>query len=625
MFSILFGWSVILAPGVTALSQRQAPNAQRLNSGFRLLSTAEMGKIRGAVSGHALSYSATAGAAYPWEGGSGGVTTGDGNKLTSINLVQWIQRGGLPVSFSLAHNSEGNHNSELGEKWTFSYDIYLMTTGSGGGIGNLAIHWGDDQSYIFTNNGSNVFTAPTGIHDKLVLNIDSTLTLTRPDQTAYHFTGGYCDTITDENSNSITIAHNAGNYVTSITDCTSRAIVLGYDGSNRINSITDPLSRVWSIAYSGTGNNLASVTFPVLGATYYSESFSYNSAHDISGITSPGSRTQAFTYNSDDSIATATDGCSNTTSYTYVAGDTTVTDANSHTLDYHYNIAGQLSQIKDNSSNTYTPTYDGANNVTSWVDQRGYTWHATFDSAANNLTSVDPYTDTVTRTFSSTNKLLTVTQPTGESVVLTRDGSDNVTSIAHKNSAGATEATESMTYSTSGLLLTKTDSNSHETQYGHSANGDLTSVTTPGSKVTHFGVDAIGTQTSRIDAQTRETDYTLDNWERTTTATYPDSSTHTFAFDHDSNLTSFTDATGTTSRTYDGDCRLLVESKGGSTVVSNAYDATGKKGLLSTITDSNSSGNEHTRAYTGLNQLFNSCRNGWNNLLFVRRMLERDG
>ena len=197
-FTSLFAWTFILAPGVTALAQRQVPSAQHLNSGFRLLSTAEMSKIRGAVSGHALSYSATAGAAYPWEGGSGGVNTGDGNKLTSINLVQWIQRGGLPVSFSLAHNSEGNHNSELGQKWTFSYDIYLMTTGSGGGIGNLAVHWGDDQSYIFTNNGSNVFTAPTGIHDKLVLNIDSTLTLTRPDQTAYHFTGGYCDTITDE-------------------------------------------------------------------------------------------------------------------------------------------------------------------------------------------------------------------------------------------------------------------------------------------------------------------------------------------------------------------------------------------------------------------------------------------
>ena len=47
---------------------------------------------------------------------------------------------------------------------------------------------------------------------------------------------------------------------------------------------------------------------------------------------------------------------------------------------------------------------------------------------------------------------------------------------------------------------------------------------------------------------------------------------------------------------------MLVESKGGSTVVSNSYDATGKKGLLSTITDSGS--RVMTYSYTGLNQLY---------------------
>ena len=111
--------------------------------------------------------------------------------------------------------------------------------------------------------------------------------------------------------------------------------------------------------------------------------------------------------------------------------------------------------------------------------------------------------------------------------------------MTHKNAGGTTEASEAMTYGTTGLLLTKTDSNTNETLYGYSTNGDLTSVTTPGGMETQFGVDGIGTRTSRIDAMTRTTDYTLDSWERTTTTTYPDSSTHTFGFDPDSNLTSF--------------------------------------------------------------------------------------
>jgi YD repeat-containing protein len=98
----------------------------------------------------------------------------------------------------------------------------------------------------------------------------------------------------------------------------------------------------------------------------------------------------------------------------------------------------------------------------------------------------------------------------------------------------------------------------------------------------------------------RQTTYTPDAWERVVTVTYPDTSTHTFGFDADNNLTSFTDATGTTSRTYDNADRLLSESKGGSTVVSHTYDATGKLGLLSTTTDANS--RVITFCYTTRNQ-----------------------
>ncbi len=60
--------------------------------------------------------------------------------------------------------------------------------------------------------------------------------------------------------------------------------------------------------------------------------------------------------------------------------------------------------------------------------------------------------------------------------------------------------------------------------------------------------------------------------------------------------------TGTTARTSDYDNRLLSESKGGSTVVSHTYDATGKLGLLSTTTDAN--GRTLTDSYTSRNQLY---------------------
>jgi RHS repeat-associated protein len=151
------------------------------------------------------------------------------------------------------------------------------------------------------------------------------------------------------------------------------------------------------------------------------------------------------------------------------------------------------------------------------------------------------------------------------------------------------------------LRSSKTDANSHVTSYGYNANGDLTSVSTPNSRVTQFGTNALGTRTSRTDALSRTTGYTVDAWQRVTTTDYPTGTDSTFVYDANGNVTSFTDATGTTSRVYDDANRPTSESKGGVTQAAYAYDATGKKGLLSTLTDAN--GRVLTYAYTVRNQL----------------------
>ena len=158
LFAVLFGWTFILAPAVTALAQRSEPSAQSKDAGLRHLSDLEMSHILGS---HVLSISPFGGAAYGWEGTWNGINTGSGNKLTSVPIVGWRQIGGMPVNFTLNHNSEGTHDSELGQKWTHSYDIYLVMTTNNGlppCVGSQAVHWGDDLSYVFANNNHNVFT-----------------------------------------------------------------------------------------------------------------------------------------------------------------------------------------------------------------------------------------------------------------------------------------------------------------------------------------------------------------------------------------------------------------------------------------------------------------------------------
>ena len=543
-------WSFVLATPAQALAQAAQQPHKRL--GVRTLSEAEMQKMIGRTIFHNTATTTTpmsSGGSMPWQGGGGGFNAETGNKLTSFPIVGWTQRGGMPIALVLNHNTNSSHDSELGQKFTHSYDIFMLNLSGS----DLTIHWGDDQAYTFTHNIDGTFSPPAGIHDSLVKNIDNTYTLTRPDQTAYHFTTGlYCDTISDENGNTVTLGYNSGNFVTSITDATGRAITLTVVGGE-ITTITVPLSRTWSLSYNGS-NELTTITYPIINSTYYTTNLTFSGSHNITDIQDRRGNHWGFTYSSN-ALASETDPCSNTTNYSYTASTTTVTDPNGHAVVYTFS-SGKLASVENAASQTESYTWDADNNRTQIVDKRGYDWNFTFDARGNTLTSANPYSNTVTNTFNAHNKLLTKTIPTGEETVYTRDGNDNVTEIDFKDLFGTTQASVTYTIGSHGLVSDYYDENTHHTQYGYSSNGDLTSVITPLSKETDFTTDGLGVRTGRTDALTRATSYSLDAWERTTTVTYPDTSTHTFTFDAENHCTQFVDATGTTNRTFDTSGRI---------------------------------------------------------------------
>jgi len=148
------------------------------------------------------------GSTLPWEGGSatasGTLNTGNGNNLTSLHLFSWKQRGGMTVDFTLYQNSENSYVGELGNNWSWSFNDYLNL-----GIGTVTVHYGNALAIPFTGSGPS-FTPPTGIHDRLVQNSDSTYTLTKLDGTTYQYNpAGYCTSITDRNGNAITLTLNA--------------------------------------------------------------------------------------------------------------------------------------------------------------------------------------------------------------------------------------------------------------------------------------------------------------------------------------------------------------------------------------------------------------------------------
>ncbi len=617
--ALMFLWSSTLAVGTQAWASQQDVNTTHNSQltthpipSARLLTAEEMHNITGAQS-PTPPLSPDSGGAYAWEGTSGDVNTATGNKHTQIPIVGWTARGGMPVQFTLYHNSQGAYNAELGQKWTHSYDIYLViTTGDSGDT--AAIHWGSDLAYTFTKNMDGSWSPPTGIHDILVTNGSpaTSYDLTTPNQVKYHFTnpnstGWYCDTLTDRNSNVITLNRNGSNYVTSIVDPNSRTITITYT-SNKISSISDPLSRSWSFTY--TGSDLTQVTWPTVGGNSYNEQFAYdaNSRHRIVTRTDKRAHTWTATYNSDDSVASETDSCSNATTFGYTASAVTITDANSHAVVHNYS-SGKLSGIVDQLSNTESYSYDASNNRTGLTDRRSHSYSFTFDGSGNMLTKTDPLSHVWTWTYSAKNDVASLTDPLSNKVVNSFDTPGNLTQVQEKDSGNNVKATTTFAYDGGGhgLLVTKTDNNSHATTYGNNTNGELTSVTTPNSRVTSWTVNTLGVRLTRVDALSNTTTYTLDNWNRVTAIDYPSGTDPTFTFDACSNLTGWTDAVGTWTRVYDNDNRITSETLGGNTLCSYVYDATNKKGLLSTATDANS--RTITYAYTSRNQLYTVVEN----------------
>jgi len=581
----VFAWSFTAGPvlaGITSpnpLLRKEGANGGHV----RRLSAEECARIVGATATHALSVDADSGSTYPWEGSVAGTNTGNGNKQTGVPIVGWTARGGMPVALTLYHNSQSSHNSELGQKWTFSYDIYLVDDGSG----NMTVHWGDDLAYPFTRNIDGSYTPPTGVHDKLVANGSpiTSFDLTTKDQVKHHFTnpngtGWYVATIADRNGNTVMVNHNASDFVTSVVDPTGRTISLTYTGG-LITSVSDPLSRSWSISYSS--GNLTQVTWPSVGGSSYNEQFGYNAAHDITSHVDKRGHSFTATYNTDDSLASETDACSNSVTYSYSSGQTVITDANSHTVKHNYS-SGRLSSVEDQAGVSESYSYDSSNNRTGLTDRRGHSYSFTFDSNGNMLTKTDPLSHVWTWTWNTKNEPLTETDPLSHVVTSVYDSAGNLTSVTD----GLGHAT-TFTVDSYGNRLTSSDALSHCTTLGYDADGNLTSVLDANANSTSAAYDALGVKTSVTDALSHTTSLTFDNWERVTTTTFADTSTIVTAYDPNSNVTSVTDQNGhATTTTFDNDNRPLVVTKANTDAVTFAYDSTGKKGLLSTKTDGNS-------------------------------------
>lgn len=495
---------------------------------------------------------------YSYEAGLDGVNLFNGNKLTTIPLVTWNDRGGMPVGIALTHNSESQRNSELGPQWTETYDATLYRSGSSG---PFTLTWGDETTYQVAQGTGGSTTTPAGAYDLIKAgSVSGTYVLTMPDRDVYTFTAekvsGQTTTtwgltmIQDQNGNAITVARDSANgyRVTTITDTSQRTLKLAYNSNGTLNTITDPLGRIWTITYNSGHVWNIDLPAPVAGANQPCWAFQYTSNGTcLRAVTSPsGLRTSNYTYNSDNSIATATDAVGNSiVHFTYnptaSPANTVVTDANGNATTYTY-ANDRISSVTDALGYKKTYGYDNYDNATSIEDARNKYWYYAYDGGDNITKKTDPNSNVFSATYSGVNQLLTSTVTPQSGTTLTTNYSYDAQYNRQTLTDPAGDVTSKSAYPSSnttayGLPDTFVDPNGNTTTYNsYDSYGDPTGITDGAGRKSTYTYNSLGWPLTKTDALEHTTQFSYDNWGRVINILFPDNTSKRLVYDNDSNV-----------------------------------------------------------------------------------------
>lgn len=284
---------------------------------------------------------------------------------------------------------------------------------------------------------------------------------------------------------------------------------------------------------------------------------------------------------------------------------TTATSSAPVVWTFGYDAAGNLSTITAPDGSQRTRTYDAAHLNTGESNLTGERRITSFDGLGNSTSDqLETISNTVTgqlfRTFDPLGRLKAITYASGGTKAFTYDASGNLVSqidplghittfsydewdrpVTEINSTGAVTA---KSYDANGRLTQFIAPNGSKTSFVYDGFGDLTQVTSPNSGITVYRYDANGNRVQKTDARGVVENQSYDALDRPLGRTYPsdpsrnvsqayDGTSHGFGI---GKLTSFTDAAGSESLTYDelGNVIKVTRSIGTSSLVTlYSYDA----------------------------------------------------
>lgn len=409
---------------------------------------------------------------------------------------------------------------------------------------------------------------------------------------------GKLDSVEDANGNRVTHSYN-GNRVTSRTFSNGDQETFGYNAAGFVSTVTDAVGRVTTYTYDGDGH-LMTESGPLDGTTAYTYHLGNNpvTRHALATVTTPDGVTRSYSYDpvhgelrhmEKNGGAEAVDidspsfGCHRTRSL--LNGTTTVCT----------NALGQPARVIDGLGRLTVNRYDAGGGLTrtTWADGSSTVYGRDRNGNVNLLTARDGLTTSELIWHPFLNRLTRVRDPRGKATVYRIDARGNLEGIV--DAAGREET---FLYDARGRLRQATNRRGQTTLYDYDARDELISRTPAGQAPIVFGRDGRRNVTSVTDAD-GTTVYDYDQFDRLERVNEPSGRSLAFAHDQANRRTRSTDQDGFAVRYeydalgrlwkltdadgvpwviygYDGAGRLAREDKGNGAATVYAYDAIGR-------------------------------------------------
>ncbi len=366
--------------------------------------------------------------------------------------------------------------------------------------------------------------------------------------------------MTDAANKTSTFQYDVLSRVTSLTDASNQQYQFVYDAVGRQTQITRGGSSM-SYAYDEVGNRTQRTDYNGVVTNY-----SYDNLNRLTTLTYP-SRTVTYAYDPLDNVTRAT----NENGSVYISYDnryrvSSLSDPFYYGISYNYDTAGNRTKLKVNGATYATYTYDAVNRLTNLAD-----------SASLNFTY----------NYDAEDRLTSRSAPNGVVSGYAYDGLDRLTSLMH--TAGATILSGNLYTHNNAHNISGWTTASEQKAYTYDAVDRLTNVTNFEAPAENYSYDGVGNRTaSHLSAS-----YGYQPFNKLTST-----ASATYTYDNNGNLISKTDASGTTTFTFNEENQLTQVALPSGLTVNYKYDGLGRR-----IQRTTSSGANERYVYDGADAL----------------------